>query len=119
MNKYEELVRDEIVDFFANCTTRFSDDAKDIVNSHDYEWWAVVDTEEEDFLNDIVHELLDNSDIWENNYRFDYVNKTENYSEYDGIVENAPDEETAWNLFLSYSGEFGIADPAEYLCIKL
>lgn len=119
MTKYEGLIKSEVVEFFANCTTRFSDNAKEIVNGYEEEWWAVVDTdEEEDFLADIVQVLIDEGNIWENNYRFDYINKTENYTEYDGTVENAPDEQTAWDLFLGYSGEYGIADPAEYLCIK-
>ena len=54
-------------------------------------------------------------------YRFDYkVNpKIPIYKEYDGATFTAPDEQTAWNMFLLSAGEFGCPVSKDYNTVNI
>ena len=129
MIEYKDEVRDEIISYFANCETRFNDEAKEIVSSYQSEWdslpcddeGATVEQDKamDDLIDEVLQDLMDAGDIWINNYRFDYDDKTEDYKEYDGTVVNAPDRDVAWLLFSDISGEYGMPDCEDYTCVEL
>lgn len=134
MTKYEERIRDELVDFFANMKTCFSSEANLIAGMAQRDWDNLPcdpegatdeqDEEMEKFLAKRVLEILDLDRIWAKDFVFSLNKKNEpvnlqDSSKYDGTVINAPDEETAWDLFLSMDGKFGIPDASDYSCAEI
>ena len=147
MTKYEERIRDELLESFASLETAFSEEAAAVAAVAQREWDNLPcdpegatpeqDEEMENFLADTVSEILDLDRIWNKNFFFTTYCKKNNpvlvkdgwahegydnegrFTEYDGTVVNAPDEETAWELFLSMAGEFGIPDASDYSCAEM
>lgn len=146
MTKYEERIRDELVEFFANMETYFSEEAAAVAAVAQREWDELPcdpegetpeqEEEMENFLAETVSEILDIDRIWNKDFCFTYCKKNKpvllkdgwahegyntegRFTEYDGTVINAPDEETAWDLFLSMDGEFGIPDSSDYSCAEI
>ena len=146
MTEYEERIRDELVDFFANMATSFSEEAAAVAAVAQRERDALPcdperatpeqEEEMEIFLADTVSEIMDLDRIWNKDFCFTYCRKNSpvllkdgwahegydnegRFTEYDGTVVNAPDEETAWDLFLSMDGKFGIPDAPDYSCAEL
>lgn len=146
MTEYGKRIREELVDFFSNLTTSFSEEAASIAAVAQREWDNLPcdpegatpeqDEEMENFLADTVSEILDIDRIWNKDFCFTYCRKNNpvilkdgwahegyntegRFTEYDGTEINAPDEETAWELFLSMDGEFGIPDSSDYSCEEI
>lgn len=146
MTKYEERIRDELLDYFANLETSFSEEAAAVAAVAQREWDNLPcdpdgatpeqEVEMENVLSETVSEILDLERIWNKDFCFAYCKKNNpvlvkdgwahegydnegRFTEYDGTIINAPDEGTAWDLFLSMDGEFGIPDASDYSCAEI
>lgn len=135
MNKYEERIRDELVLFYEGKENQLSEEAISVAASGKMEWDDDNDEEMEQFLDEKVSEILDLERPWKNNFVFSYEKKGHpvlqdgwahegydsegNFVEYDGTIVNAPDENTAWNIFVSMDGKFGLPDASDYSCRRV
>jgi hypothetical protein len=52
------------------------------------------------------------------NYKFSFLgdDRRPGFAEYDGTVVAAPDEESAWEIFLGMDGDYKLPDGDKYLC---
>lgn len=132
MNEYEERIRDELVLFYEGKENQLSEEAISVAASGKMEW---NDEEMEQFLAEKVCVISDLESPWKNNFVFSYKKKGhfvlqdgwahEGYDsegifiEYDGTIVNAPDENTAWYIFISMDGKFGLPDASDYSCRRV
>lgn len=104
-----------------------TDEAREIVHAASIRWDAVEcdpegpdqEAELDAVVDEAVQELMDLDEACVNRFRFDYLHKSGDYTEYDGYVANSPSEEFAWQEFLGYAGPYGIANAGDYTCVAL
>lgn len=126
----KDFYASEIVNYFAGSKVEWaSDEAVEIMALAQRDWDSVEvspegpskeeDAELDAVLEDTAKKLMDLDCASIYNFRFDYVNKTPEYNEYDGTVINAPNEEFAWQIFLGCDSEYGLPSAKDYNCVKL